>query len=355
MGIVTTIGVDAHSQIHVAAAVDPQGRIVSELAVGAGNEEFDRFVGWVQDLPAPRQVAVEGAKGYGRTLTQRLLAAGETVVDVATTLTAEGRRRSRRPGKDDEGDALVIARVALREPGLPHMDAAHLDADLQLLVGARDQLVTEQARVRNRLHALLLGLFPGHRQVTGALISQAALRRARSLAVKGRAHDPVRAKLALAAIRRLHALNAEIKTMEVDIEAALELRPHQHLLAIPGVGPLVAAKILGETHDVRHFRSAAAFAAHAGAAPVPASSGNTHRHRLARGGNRQLNRALFTIAMVQARWHPGARDYLARKRAEGKTAAEARRCLKRHLAAVVYRAMLQDLAQPTSDSDPLPT
>ena len=234
-----------------------------------------------------------------------------------TTLTAEGRRRSRRPGKDDEGDAVVIARVALREPDLPRMDAAHLDADLQLLVGARDQLVDEQARMRNRLHALLLGLTAGHREVTGALISQAALRRARSLALKGRAHDPVRAKLALAAIRRLHALTAEIKAMETDIAEALELRPHQHLMAIPGVGPLVAAKILGETHDVRHFRSAAAFAAHAGAAPVPASSGNTHRHRLARGGNRQLNRALFTIAMVQARWHPEARTYLASKRSRG--------------------------------------
>ena len=355
MGVVTTIGVDAHSRVHVAAAVDPQGRVVAELAVAAGNREFDRFVGWVQGLPAPRQVAVEGAKGYGRTLTQRLLAAGETVVDVATTLTAEGRRRSRRPGKDDEGDAVVIARVALREPDLPRMDAAHLDADLQLLVGARDQLVTEQARVRNRLHALLLGLTAGHRQVTGALISQAALRRARALALKGRAHDPVRAKLALAAIRRLHAITAEIKTMEVDIAAALELRPHRHLIAIPGVGPLVAAKILGEAHDVRHFHSAAAFAAHAGTAPVPASSGNTHRHRLARGGNRQLNRALFTIAMVQARWHPEAREYLARKRSEGKTAAEARRCLKRHLATAVYRAMLNDLAPSTETAVPTST
>lgn len=346
MEILTTIGVDAHSQVHAAAAVDPQGRVIAECAITANARELADFLGWVQSLPAPRQVAVEGAKGYGRTLTQRLLAAGETVVDVPTTLTAEGRRRSRRPGKDDEGDAVVIARVALREPDLPRMDAAHLDADLQLLVGARDQLVDEQARMRNRLHALLLGLTAGHREVTGALISQAALRRARSLALKGRAHDPVRAKLAMAAIRRLHALTTEIKAMETDIAQALELRPHTHLMAIPGVGPLVAAKILGETHDVRHFRSAAAFAAHAGAAPVPASSGNTHRYRLARGGNRQLNRALFTIAMVQARWHPEARAYLARKRAEGKTAAEARRCLKRHLAAVVYRAMLHDLAQP---------
>src|SRR5204863_2098715 len=104
----------------------------------------------------------------------------------------------------------------------------------------------------------------------------------------------------------------------------------------------LAAKLLGETRGVGRFASAAAFAAHAGVAPVPASSGTTTRHRLNRGGNRQLNRALFTIAMVQARWDPRASEYLERKRAEGKSPAEARRCLKRHLASVVYRAMQED-------------
>jgi transposase len=96
----------------------------------------------------------------------------------------------------------------------------------------------------------------------------------------------------------------------------------------------VAAKILGETRGVARFRSAAAFAAHAGTAPIPASSGRVQRHRLNRGGNRQLNRALYTIAMVQARWDPAARAYLERKTTEGKTATEARRCLKRHLSNV---------------------
>ncbi len=262
----------------------------------------------------------------------------------------ESRRRSRRRGKDDEGDAIAIARVALQEPDLPQMNEAHLDADLKLLVDARDQLVAEQARVRNRLHALLLALAPGHRDVTGALITKVALQRARSLALKGRTSDPVRARLALAAIRRIQALAVEIKDLEAEIASMLEFRSHENLRAVPVVGPLVAAKILGETHDVRHFPTAAAFAAHAGVAPVPVSSGNTTRHRLARGGNRQLNRALFTVAMVQARWHPDARAYLARKRAEGKTAAEARRCLKRHLAAVIYRAMLRDAAGPRSSA-----
>jgi transposase len=106
---------------------------------------------------------------------------------------------------------------------------------------------------------------------------------------------------------------------------------------------LVAAKILGETRDVTRFRSKAAFAAYAGAAPIPASSGTVTRHRVNRGGNRQLNRALFTMAMTQARWDPRAKAFLARKRAEGKSSSEARRALKRHLANSLFRAMHEDL------------
>ena len=111
-------------------------------------------------------------------------------------LTAQGRRRSRRRGKNHEGDALIIARVAIQEPNLARMDAAHLNTDLKLLVDARDQLVPEQIRVRNRLHALLLGLSPGYRAVTGALTSKAALQRAHALVVKERNADPVRTRLA---------------------------------------------------------------------------------------------------------------------------------------------------------------
>jgi transposase len=120
-----------------------------------------------------------------------------------------------------------------------------------------------------------------------------------------------------------------------------------------GSVPLTAAKLLGETHGAGRFASAAAFAAHAGTAPVPASNGQVSRHRLARGGNRQLNRALFTIAMCQARWDPAARAYLTCKRAEGKSPAEARRCLKRHLANVVYRAMVADEHARTAGPTPV--
>jgi transposase len=264
------------------------------------------------------------------------------VVDIATHLTADGRRSSRRRGKDDEIDAITIARVAMREPDLPRLTVEQLDADLKLLVDARDQLVAEATRVRNRLHALLLVLAPGYRDDTGALSNKAGLATAKRLVTRGRAAEPVRAKLALAAISRLNQLEREAADLEAEIKSAIAARQPTHLLEICGVGPIIAAKILGETRGVERFPTAAAFASHTGTAPLPASSGQTTRHRLNRGGNRQLNRALFTVAMVQARWNPDARTYLERKRAEGKSAAEARRCLKRHLAKIVYDAMRAD-------------
>jgi len=217
-----------------------------------------------------------------------------------------------------------------------------LGDELKLLTDARDQLIVEAGRWRNRAHALLRVAAPGYQTKTGALASAGSVRRARAVAKRAAQHDPLRGRLAIEALDRLRALERDAGTLEREIRDLLLVRGCTHLIAIRGVGPVVAAKILGETRGVGRFRSAAAYAAHTGTAPVPASSGRVRRHRLNRGGNRQLNRALYTIAMVQARWDPSARAYLERKLAEGKSAAEARRCLKRHLSNVVYRALRAD-------------
>lgn len=336
------VGIDAHTQSHTAAAIDEHGRELATLTVGAQPAELDRLGAWIDELDEVRLVAIEGAKGFGLPITRRLLAAGVEVIDVPTHLTALGRQSSRSRGKDDPADAVTIARMALREPGLPRLRASHLASDLKLLVDARDQLVAEGTRIRNRLHALLLTLAPGYRAETGALSTGVALRTARRLVRASGGSDPIRTRLALGAIRRLKAIDAEAAEFEREIGELVEASGAARLRAICGVGPIVAGKLLGETHDVDRFPSAAAFAAHAGVAPIPASSGTTTRHRLNRGGNRQLNRALFTVAMVQARWDSQGSAYLARKRGEGKSPAEARRCLMRHLARVVYRAMVAD-------------
>lgn len=344
------VGVDCHTRVHVAAAVDESGRVLDRISADTGPEGLDELASWVKGFGEPL-VAVEGARGFGLALTRRLLGMKLEVVDIPTHLTAQGRKSSRQRGKNDEGDAVVIARVAVREPDLPKLKESHLDADLKLLVDARDQLVAEGTRIRNRLHALMLVIAPGYRTSTGALSTRKALATARRMVLRARTSDQVRSRLALAAIRRLHAIEAEAAELEGEIKASVAAHQATNLLRICGVSTLVAGKLLGETHDVARFSTAASFAAHAGTAPLPASSGLTKRHRLNRGGNRQLNRALFTIAMVQARWEPRAIAYLGRKRSEGKTPAEARRCLMRHLAAAVHRAMLLDATGDVPSSD----
>jgi transposase len=250
---VIIIGVDCHTRVHVGAEADAQGRALGMCEVDASEACLARLLSWLQAFPGDRLVAVEGAHGFGLPLTRRLLAMGEKVVDLPSQLTAVGRRSARYGGKDDQGDALVIARVALREPKLSRVQVAHLDTDLKLLVDARDQVVAEATRVRNRLHALLLILAPGYRAQTGALISNTALATARRLVLRAREADPIRAQLALAAIRRLHELEMETSALERQIKDAIVARQPTRLLSICGVGPIVAAKLLGETHAVARF------------------------------------------------------------------------------------------------------
>jgi len=341
---VIVVGIDPHSRAHAAAAVDEQGGLVGAIEVGASPRELARLQAWIERLPQPRLIAIENARGYGLALVRLLLAQGEQLVDVPATLTSGGRRSSGQRGKTDQGDALAVARIGLRDQErLPPLEATVLDDELKLLADTRDQLIVEAGRWRNRAHALLRVASPGYQSKTGALASAGSVRRARALAKRSLAEEPVRGRLAVQALDRLTALERDAGKLEREIRELLRIRGCTHLLAIRGVGPIVAATILGETRGIVRFRSSAAFAAHTGTAPVPASSGRTQRHRLNRGGNRQLNRALYTIAMVQARWEPSARTYLDRKLAEGKSAAEARRCLKRHLANVVYRALVADM------------
>jgi len=174
---------------------------------------------------------------------------------------------------------------------------------------------------------------PGYQVQLPRLVSQRQLATLRRHLAR---RPELQARLARERLTRLLRLTAETMALEAEIRA--RLAGHQ-LLDVPGVGPLVAAKLLGEIGDPRRFASHDAFAAFAGVAPIPASSGQVQRMRLNRGGNRQLNRALFTAAFVQTRHHPPAIAFMARRRAEGKSFREALRCLKRHLARRVFRVL----------------
>ena len=321
----TVIGIDTHKHSLAACAIDQRGVALAEMTFANSPAGHRAVADWATRLDPAARFGIEGSATYGASLARFLIGAGWTVHEVPPQLTRRERIRTRRAGKSDPADALAIARVTLTEP--------------QLLVEAREDLVADMTRTRNRLHADLLVLAPGHR---GGLVGPRALARlARQL---GRC-DGVQAELARDRLRALRRLQVEVDRLE----ARIRVRVAGHrLLDLPGIGALTAAKLLGEVGDVRRLRDDNAFAALAGVAPIPASSGQVQRMRLNRGGNRQLNRALHLMALVQLRHHSPAQAFVARKRAEGKSWREALRALKRHLARVVFRLLSQPLSQAPS-------
>jgi transposase len=337
---VLAVGVDTHKASLAACAIDGLGRPISERSFINNPQGHEEFLRWVGALAAPRRIGLEGAGGYGAGLARRLIDAGEDAREVPTILTHRERRRTGQPGKCDRTDALAIARVVARGERLPIAMASAMYRDLKVLVDYRQQLLAEQARVRNRLHADLQALLPGYGEQVGRLTLQSQLKAARRML---RPLDGVAAEVAILRLGRLEKIMKEANQVKCRIAASLG-GSHQALTAITGVGAVLAAQLLAETGDPRRFHSSAAFAMNCGAAPIPASSGATRRHRLNRGGNRRLNRALYIVALTQVRCHPPARAFIERKRAEGHSWSEAVRCLKRHLADTVYSAMLRDQA-----------
>jgi transposase len=233
---------------------------------------------------------------------------------------------------------LAVARAALREPGLPTARLDGPEREVRLLVDHRDDLVAERSRIMARLRWHLHELDPGWTPAPRSLDRPKTW-----TAVEARLAgvDGLVARIARELVGRCRQLTADINALTAEITALVTpLAPA--LLAIVGCGPLTAAKIIAETAGIDRFRSANAYARHTGTAPLPVWSANRPRHRLSRTGNRQLNAALHRIAITQARWHPGARALLARRRAEGDGTREALRILKRRLNDVVYRALHTD-------------
>ena len=269
------------------------------------------------------------------------------MVRVAPQLMGQSRRGEREPGKSDQIDALAVARAVVRE-GVERFPAAFLDEramEIRLLADHRKDLVAERTRIENRLRwhwsssapswkpgarALARPALAGTRRPRAA---SAARRRARTR--RAPARHPIRHSRAKPRAR------AELRTL------VRAYRPR--LLAEIGCGTLTAATLIGRTAGAERFETDARFARQAGTAPIPVSSGKRDRHRLHRGGDRQLNRALHTIAITRAQRDPETRAYLDRKIAEGKTRKEALRCLKRYLARRFHHLLSEPHAhQPTT-------
>ena len=327
------IGVDVHKHSLTAVAVDEVGRVLAE--VSAADE--CALLAWSTSLPVERLWAVEDCRHVTRALEHALVAAGEPLVRVPPKLTAPQRRSGRVRGKSDPIDALAIARAALREPRLDRPRAGEERLrELRLLVDHRDDLVDERRRAQQRLRWHLHELDPLLGVPAGALDRPVWLDRVtRALA---RRQQTLQARIARELVRRCRALTRTILELEREL-ALMTAQTAPALLELPGCGAVTAAKLLAEIGPIERFETDAQLARHGGVAPLEASSGRLRRHRLDRGGNRQLNCALHRIAITQARTHPAARAYLERKQAEGKSRREAIRCLKRQLARVVFNTL----------------
>jgi transposase len=327
------IGVDGHKHSLTAAAVDELGRALAEWSGPVGRE----VVAWARAFGEERLWALEDCRHVTRGLEQALLEAGERLVRVPPRLTAPQRRRGRVRGKSDRIDALAVARAALQEPELDRPRAGEETLrELKLLVDHRDDLVAERRRCQQRLRWHLHELDPVLAVPLGALDRAVWLDRlGRQLA---RREQTTQARIARDLVGRCRTLTRSIAELDRELHTRTQtLAPG--LLALAGCGPLSAAKLLCEIGPIDRFRTDSQLARHAGVAPLDASSGKHQRHRLDRGGNRQLNCALHRIAVTQGRVHAPARAYLERKQNEGKTRREAIRCLKRQLARTVYTTL----------------
>jgi transposase len=322
------VGVDTHKDVHVAVAFDALGVELGSREIAVTEAGYRSLLSWACGLGVPA-FAVEGCGCYGAGLARFLELAGVPVWECERP-----RRRDRRRGKSDLIDAAVAGRRLLAGEGLSVPRGGGRREDLRLLLLERRSAVRARTAALNQLSALLVTL-PAH--VRARLESLSGERLARA-AARQRSRPDVTSTVLRRLGRRVELLSEEIAELERTLACVVgELAPD--LLGEPGVGPVCAAQLLVSSGDPKRMASEASFAALAGTSPVEASSGKKQRHRLNRGGDRQLNWALHVIALARIRHHAETAAYYQRLLARGKTTREARRCVKRALARHFYRQL----------------
>jgi transposase len=345
------VGTDTHKWTHTCGAVDAlTARALQERTARAHDQGFEELLRWARALDHEVVWAIEDCRHVSGPLERFLVARGERVVRVATKHMAGARKAARERGKSDSIDAFAVARAALTE-GIETLPTAQLDEralEIRLLLDHHDQLVAERGRHQQRLRWHLHDLWPQLEIPAGALDRDNWL--AKVAGRLARAEPTTRVRIARELVRKTKDATRELRALRRELEGLVAAYAPQ-LLGERGCGPLTAAKLIGEIAGAERFGSDAKLARMGGVAPIPASTGNTHRHRLDRGGNRQLNLALHRLAVNKGKYCPESAAYLARKQAEGKSRIEALRCLKRHLARRVWKL----LRSPVGESDPLPS
>jgi transposase len=341
------IGIDTHRDTHEVEIADPAGRPIAVLRIGNDSAGFARLLAAIAEAaPGPRvAVCIEGTRGFGIWLARALAAAGLLVLECEQP----SRRQRRGKGKSDPIDAHVAVLAALRlDAGQLPVPRADGDREaLRILLVARQEITEARTAQIGRLRALLLAGDDADRRAARTSLSSRALAvlAGRGLAADASREQAVRQaeirRLALAlgqARQQLTGNRAQLLAIVDDIAPGLTSRY--------GVGPVSAAQAIVSFSHPGRCHSEAAFAALGGTSPVQASSGQTVRHRLNRGGDRALNRAIHAIALVRMRSCPRTRAYVARRTAEGKTTREIRRCLKRYIARELYRQLTRSMNLP---------
>ncbi len=335
-GVEFVVGVDTHKQAHTAAMVDRLGGVGETVEFSADPAGYRSVLSRVEAHGGVRVWGVEGTGSYGAGLTGFLQDCGERVVEVERP----GRPARRNGAKSDAIDAIRAARQVLASKDLIEPRRGGEREAVRVLLATRNGAVVARTKALNGLQALVVTAPTRLRSRLRGLSTAQLTRQASRLRL--RTDQPIEYQATVRAMRacarRALACGQEADELETELERILTDQV-PHLLAEPGVGPISAAPIyLAWSHHGR-IRNDAAFAALAGVSPIPASSGQTTRHRLNRGGDRQLNRALHTITLSRLSCHPETKAYATRRLTEGKTSREIRRCLKRHLARRIYKLL----------------
>jgi transposase len=339
--MVTTIGIDPHKATHTAVAIDEFEMLVGEITVPADRAQIKKLMDWAETVNGDhsRVWAVESAGGLGYLLSQQLVAQGEQVLDVPAVLASRVRvLSSGKSNKNDPNDARSVAIAALRQPGLAMVRREDHAQVLRMLAKRHLELTSLRTQAVCRLHSVLVLLRPGGmtRRLSAAKASR-MLQGMRTLDAVGEQRRLL-AKMHLADIRRL---DRDIKATKVLIRRAVTASGTT-VTDVYGVGPIVAAFLIGYTGDPSRFATADHYAAYNGTAPIEVSSGGKTRHRLSLRGNRTLNHAIHMAAVTQIRFETPGRAYYDKKLTEGKTKKEALRALKRRVSDAVYQRLQTD-------------
>lgn len=334
------VGADVHKRTHTFVAVDAVGKKLGEKVVRATSSGHHQALRWARENFGTELVwAIEDCRHMSARLERDLLSAGQQVVRVPPKLMARTRASARTRGKSDPIDALAVARALLREPELPVASHDEISRELKLLVDRREDLVAQRTSTINRLLWRVHELDPERAPKPRSL----DLAKHRRLLGEWLTAQPgLVAELARDELADITRLTDTIDALTKRIgDRVRQVAPA--LLALPGCGELTAAKLIGEAAGVTRFKSEAAFARHAGVAPIPVWSGNTAgRVRMTRSGNRQINAALHRIAVTQIRLDGFGQAYYRKRIDAGDSTTEALRCLKRRLARVVFRHLRTD-------------